>query len=180
MKNRKLTKRYTQGLMNSIADEREYTALSGQLKEIVRMFSEHKDLDNLFKQPFLSTAKKKKLAGEILSSISPDPKVERFILLLLEHGRIELLSNILELLPDMWNEKRGISTFEVFSVIPLTERQIKKLSEKLEKLEKAPVALKFRQDSSLIGGLSITKGNVIYDVSLKGDLNKLMEKIKQG
>jgi F-type H+-transporting ATPase subunit delta len=166
--------------MNSIADEKEYTALSNQLNQINQIFSDHEELDDLFKQPFLSTTKKKKLAGEILSSVSLDPKVERFILLLLEHGRMELLPAILELLPDMWNEKRGISTFEVFSVIPLTESQIKKLSKKLEKLEKAPVALKFREDPSLIGGLSIIKDNVVYDVSLKGDLNNLMEKIKQG
>lgn len=180
MKNRKLSKRYTQGLMNSIADEREYATVSNQIEEINRIFSGHEDLDNLFRQPFLSTAKKKNLAEKILSSMSIDSKVERFILLLLEHGRIELLPDILELLPDMWNEKRGISTLEVSSVVPLTDSQKQKLSKKLEQLEKAPVALKFRLDPSLIGGLSITKGNVVYDVSLKGDLNKLTEKIKQG
>ena len=180
MKNRKLSKRYAQGLINSIADQKEYTALSGQIKEIKRIFSGHEDLDSIFKQPFLSTTKKKQLAQEILDRMPFSSKAERFILLLLEHDRLELLSNILELLPDMWNEKKGISTFEVTSVIPLTEVQIQKLTAKLEKMEKAPVALKFKQDPSLIGGLSIKKGNVVYDVSLRGDLNKLMEKIKQG
>jgi F-type H+-transporting ATPase subunit delta len=180
MKNRKLSKRYAQGLINSIADEKEYTAISSQIKEIDRIFSDNKELNSIFKQPFLSTAKKKQLAKEILDRMTLSAKVERFILLLLEHDRLELFSNILELLPDMWNEKKGISTFEVTSVIPLTEGQIQKLSTKLEKMEKVPVALKFKQDPSLIGGLSIKKGNVVYDVSLKGDLDKLMDKIKQG
>ena len=180
MKNRKLSKRYAQGLINSIADEKEYTALSSQLKKIDRIFSGHEELDSIFKQPFLSTAKKKQLAEEILGRLTLSSKIENFILLLIEHDRMELLSNILELLPDMWNEKNGISTFEVISVIPLTEAQTQKLSAKLKKMEKSPVALKFKQDPSLIGGLSIKKGNVVYDVSLKGDFNKLMEKIKQG
>lgn len=180
MKNRKLSKRYAQGLINSIADEKEYTALSGQIKEISRIFSGNEELDRIFKQPFLSAAKKKQLAQEILSRMTISSKIERFILLILEHNRMELLSNILELLPYMWNEKKGIPTFEVSSVIPLTEAQTQKLSAKLEKMEKSPVALKFKQDPSLIGGLSIKKGNMVYDVSLKGDLNKLIEKIKQG
>jgi len=180
MKNRKLSKRYAQGLINSIADEKEYTALSSQLEKIDRIFSGHEELNSIIKQPFLSTAKKKQLAEEILSRMTLSSKIENFILLLLEHDRMELLANILELLPDMWNEKNGISTFEISSVIPLTEGQIQKLSAKLEKMEKSPVALKFKQDPALIGGLSIKKGNVVYDISLKGDLNKLMEKIKQG
>ncbi len=42
------------------------------------------------------------------------------------------------------------------------------------------MALKYRLDGSLIGGLALRKGNVEYDVSLKGGLERLREKIIEG
>jgi F0F1-type ATP synthase delta subunit len=51
------------------------------------------------------------------------------------------------------------------------------LANKLEKMEKRPVSLKYRIDPDLIGGVSIRQGNIIYDASLRGALTKLQEKI---
>ena len=103
-------------------------------------------------------------------------KASRLILLLVENNRVELLSDILESLPEAWNEKNGIYTFEVASVVPLTDGQKKNLEKKLELSEKRPVVLKFRIDPALVGGLWIKRGNMVYDVSIKGSLMKMKEK----
>jgi len=50
----------------------------------------------------------------------------------------------------------------------------------LELLEKRPVSLKYRSDSTLVGGLSIRRGNIIYDVSIRGNLDRLKEIIIEG
>ena len=51
---------------------------------------------------------------------------------------------------------------------------------KLELLENKPVFLKYRSDPSLVGGLSIRKGNIVYDVSIRGNLGRLKENIIEG
>jgi len=104
-------------------------------------------------------------------------KISRFVMLLIENDRLGLLPDILESLPIMWNEKRGISTIEVSSAVPLEEGQKKKLKEKLEILERRPVFLKYRIDPTLVGGIFLRKGNIVYDVSIKGSLESLKEKI---
>ena len=180
MKDQILIKRYTQGLVNSIKNEEEFSALNRELSDFAELLEKHKKLKHTLSSPFLPTSKKTQVTDEILVKKSLGKKLSRFILLLVENNRLELLPGIIESLPVVWNENKGIYTFNVASVVPLTEFQKKKLEKKLELLEKRPVVLKYRIDHELVGGLWIQRGNIVYDVSIKGSLMKLKEKICEG
>jgi F-type H+-transporting ATPase subunit delta len=180
MKNEILTKRYTQGLINSVKDEAEFSALSREISDFSELLQSHKELKDALSSPLLPLSKKKQIAEEILVKKSVAEKTLRFILLVVKNMRIELLPEIVESLPEAWNEKKGVSTLEVASVVPLSDRQKKKLQEKLMKLEKRKVSLKYRIDPELIAGLWIRRGNIVYDVSLKGSLVNLKDKIIEG
>jgi len=78
-----------------------------------------------------------------------------------------------------WREKQGILTFEVRSVVPLKDGQKRKLQTQIEQLEKSAVHLTYEIDPAIVGGLYIKKGNMAYDVSLKGQLTRLKEKINE-
>jgi F-type H+-transporting ATPase subunit delta len=176
MKNQILTKRYTQGLVNSIKSDEEFSALARELSGFAALFQKHKKMREILANPFLPTSKKKQIVEAILAEKPVMRKASRLILLLVENNRVELLSDILESLPEAWNEKNGIYTFEVASVVPLTDDQKKNLEKKLELSEKRPVVLKFKIDPALVGGLWIKRGNMVYDVSIKGSLMKMKEK----
>jgi len=180
MKNQILVRRYTQGLVNSIKDETEFSMLSRDLSEFQRHLREQKKLKSVLTNPFLSTTKKVQVADEILSGTSYKEKTKRFIRLLVENSRLELLSEIMDSLPEAWNEEKGIDTYEVASVVPLSRDQKKRLAEKLESIEKRPVVLKYRIDPELLGGLWIKRRNIVYDISVKGYLTKIKEKICEG
>jgi F-type H+-transporting ATPase subunit delta len=127
--------------------------------------------------PLLPASKKEEIANLILERTSLGEKVKRFLLLLVENNRLVLLPEIQELLPKLWNEELGIVTFEVSSVIPLNPSQKKSLEEKLAAWEQRPVSLTYKIDPFLIGGLSIRKENIVFDVSIQGDLERLKQKI---
>jgi len=180
MKNRVLVKRYAQGFLNTMKDEDEYQAHYQELLGFQKILSDHRELRESLLSAFLPKGKKTDLTKKLLTKASYQQKNVRFILLLLENGRFELFSEILDSLPEFWNESKGISTFEVASVIPLTEDQKRRLTQRLERLEKKPVFLKFRKDPSLIGGLSVQKGNIVYDASIRGNLERLKQRIIEG
>ncbi len=180
MKNQVLIKRYSQGLINSVKDESEFSVLSRQLSAISDLLSENKELRDILHNPFLPASKRKQIVEEVLGRSSYAQKTIRLISLLLENNRLDLLPGISESIPEVWNEKKGISTYEVASVVPLSGVQQKKLKGKLELLEKKPVILKYRIEPELLGGLWIKRGNIVYDTSLRGHLMKLREKIIEG
>jgi len=180
MKNRVLVKRYSRGLISAIGDEEEFTAIYKELNNFMDLLKSREKLKKILHSPFFPLTKKKALLDELLRTLSYSPKTTRFIGLCVENDRLEFFEDILEFLPDLWNEEKGVSTFEVSSVVSLNEAQKEKLKGKLEELEKKPVFLKYRSDSSLVGGISIRQGNIIYDVSIKGNLDKLKENIIEG
>lgn len=180
MKHRVLVKRYSQGLVNAIRDEEEFAAIHEELHHFLGLLESQEKLKQVLQSPFLPLSKKKALTDELLRALSYMPKTERFISLCVENDRLEFLADILDFLPEHWNEEKGVSTFEVSSVVPLSESQKERLKVKLKQLEQKPVSLKFRTDSSLVGGLSIRRGNIIYDVSIRGNLDRLKEKIIEG
>jgi F-type H+-transporting ATPase subunit delta len=180
MRSQILVKRYAQGLISSAKDEKEFESLRHQLREFQYLFSAQKDLQDVLISPFLPLAKKKEVVAQILAKMSFEGKAERFLLLLVENNRFHLLPDILNRLPELWNEEHGIATFVVSSVVPLNDTQKKRLEEKLLKLEKRPVSLSYIIDPSLVAGLSIREGNIVYDASLHGDLERLKQKISEG
>ncbi len=180
MKTQIIVKRYTQGLVDSIKDDREFSRILKGLEYFNELVASRKDLHDALLKPFIPQSKAKKIAEELLKKAKASQKTVRFLLLLIEKERFTLLDDILSILPDAWNEKRGIVTLEVSTVIPLDKNQEKRLKEKLEKIEKKPVSLRYKIDKDLMGGLSIRKENTLLDISVRGDLMKLGEKIKEG
>jgi len=180
MKNEILTRRYTQGLINSVKDEAEFSALRREISDFSELLQSHKELKDALMSPLLPLSKKKEIAEEILVKKSAAEKTLRFILLVVEKMRLELLPEIVEAMPEAWNEKKGVSTLEVASVVPLSDKQKEKLQERLARLEKRQVSLKYRIDPELIAGLWIRRRNIVYDVSLKGSLVNLKDKIIEG
>lgn len=180
MKNPVLAKTYTQGLINTLKNEDEFESILRRLFSFKNILLSHKSLGAVLSSPFLPLTKKLGIVKEILAKSAFETKASRFILLLVENGRLPILDDILALMPEVWNESKGVSTFEVCSAIPLTSLQKKRLEEKLIKIEGRPVFLKYKEEPSLIGGLFLKKGNIVYDVSLKGQLQKLREIICEG
>jgi len=180
MRNRVLVKRYSQGLVNAVHDEEEFAAILKELRDFLELLEAQPKLKVVLQSRFLPLKKKEDLLNEVLQTLSFRPKTARFIGLCVDNDRLEFLPEILGFLPELWNEEKGISTFEVFSVVPLSEAQKEKLKQKLEGLEQRPVFLKYASDPSLVGGLSIRRGNIVYDVSIRGNLDRLKEKIIEG
>jgi ATP synthase F1 delta subunit len=180
MRSQVLVKRYAQGWLGTLRNEAEYSGRLQELRAVAQILEEQEDLKKVLLTPFVPASRKQRIAREILDRLSLHPMNIKFLMLLLENERFDLLPEIVALLPDLWNEARGISSLEVFSVVPLAESQKSALQDRLEHIEQRPVALRFKLDPSLIGGLSLRKGNIVYDVSVKGSLERIREIIIEG
>lgn len=180
MKKLILIKRYAQGLVGSLADEAEFALVSGELTEFQKQISGHEGLKQTLASPFVAARKKTRIIQDILGELDLQEKTKRFILLLLENDRLSILGEVLGELQVLWNEHRGVTTFEVSSVVPLEESQRALLRERLERLEGRPVFLRYSIDAGLVGGISLRKGNLIFDASVKGHLAQVKERISEG
>jgi len=180
MANKALVRRYTRGLVQAIGDAEELAEIDLQLTEFRLFLSKHKDLNLSLSSSLHPAARRLAVADEILARLTLNPKARRFIQILVKNNRLSILEELAKNLSEMWNEEHGILSFEVSSVVPLSDDQKDKLRTKLERLERKPVHLEYRIEKGLIGGLCLRQGNIIYDASLRGALDKLKEKISEG
>ena len=180
MKNLVLVKRYTHGLVNALKDDADFGRVQGDLENLIGVMESHEELRGVLANPFLNAKKKAGIVREILDKMSCGDKTLRLVALLVEHGRLELLKEIAGSVPEAWNERQGRLTFEVSSAFPMTDSQKERLNAELERLEGKPVRLVYRIDPEILGGLTLRRGHIIYDISVEGDLLKLKEKIQEG
>lgn len=180
MKAQALVKRYAHGLVAACREETGWELILTELKEINRLFTGHRELKSLVENPFIPRSKKKNIIEEIINNLKLQPKVRRFLLLINEHHRMNLLNDIVTYLPYAWMEEKGVAIFEVRSAVPLEKEEVETLKEKLAELEAAPVHLDLVIDPEILAGVRIRKGNVVYDASIKGQLNKIKEILSEG
>jgi F-type H+-transporting ATPase subunit delta len=179
MRNPVLVKRYAEGLVAALKSEEEYALVHGEIEAFAGLLKSYPQLGGILLRPFLATAKKEAIVREVLEREEFSPKSRRFLLLLVRHHRLEILFAVVQDLPSLWKERRGVRTFEVRSVVPLDDRRRARLEEELRRLEGAPVSCVYGLDPGLVGGLLVRKGNLVYDASLKGQLERLKTVISE-
>jgi ATP synthase F1 delta subunit len=179
MKSPLLVKRYTEGLTAALKSEEEYETVGREIAEFSELLQNNLELNRVLLRPFLAAGKKEQIIRDILKREIYSDKTCRLLILLLHHGRMEILPLIVSGLPEAWRERQGIVSFEVRSAVPVGTGQKARLEEELRKLERRPVACRYILDPAVIGGLNVKKGNLVYDVSIKGQLERLKERIRE-
>jgi F-type H+-transporting ATPase subunit delta len=180
MRNQILVKRYAEGLAAALRTESEYEAVRRDLDEYSGLLRESAELSAALIRPFLALARRQEIAEDVFERLALQTKTRRFLRLLIQHGRCEILRDIIRDLPAVWDAQNGVVPFEVRSVVPLSDAQRTRLEAGLRALEKRPVACSYVLDPRIIGGLAVRKGNMIYDVSLRGQLERLKSEIREG
>lgn len=179
MKNDVPVNRYTEGLAGALRTPEEYEAVSKELAGFAGLLASHALLRETLLRPFVPAARKAVVLSDVLDHQAYGDKTRRLLLLLAQHGRLAILADVVAALPDHWQKRQGVVTFEIRSVVPLKDGQKARLEEKLRTIEKRPVACTYVLDPAIVGGLVVRKGNKVYDVSIKGQLERLKEKIRE-
>lgn len=102
---------------------------------------------------------------------------KNFLLLLIDKGRLSLLPEMLRYYQRLSDEKAGRMKAAVVTASQVSESVIAEIKASLEKKTGKQVSLTSEVDSSLIGGIVIKVGDIIYDGSLSTQLYKLKNNI---
>lgn len=133
------------------------------------------------KSPIIKEDKKREILKEIFSDSRVDPVTLKFILLLVEKKREDLLHDIVKVYQQLYDEKMGIVTAEVTTAVEVNNSDRKKIEKKIIELTGAKsVKAIYKVDPSIIGGIVIRIGDTVYDASLKRKIQLLREQLIYG
>ncbi|MDE1976337.1 MAG: ATP synthase F1 subunit delta [Elusimicrobia bacterium] len=128
----------------------------------------------LLKNPQVGAAEKKALVDRRLSK-TVSPLSRKFLKLLIDKKRFDLLPAIRGKLGRLWDEANKRGRAKVWAAQALSAEQEKALKARLEKFFGRTVEMEIKQDPEIIGGLVVRLGDWVLDSSLRGQLRSLGE-----
>lgn len=144
-----------------------------ELKAFAELLESNRQLKLLFAGQIFSESEKEKAFGAIQPLLKLSAQSEKFLKLIILHGHLAAIKEIIMSSINMYNESRKKATAVVISSVALEKGYTKRLKAALKKLTKRDVDIESEVDPSLLGGFIVKVGSTIYDSSIKGQLRML-------
>lgn len=126
--------------------------------------------------PKLSADQLVQLVLDVSGSLSDEQ--QRFIRVLVDNERLQVLPEIRDLFVALKNEHEGVLEADIASAFPLDDATLASLRADLEARFKARLNVQVHIDPELIGGVRIAVGDEVIDASVRGKLANMAAALK--
>lgn len=172
MRTSKVAKRYAQGLLDFAQESGHTEQIFSEMKDVVKLMEESKDLNRYFQTPFIDFKKKTEAASEIFKSFSPAS--QNFIKLIIRQGREVYLADIAQEYINKVEDLKGVQRITLTTATPLSDGTVQDIlnSTTLVKQQNAR-DLKTIVNPEILGGYILRVGDQQIDASVRTKLAQL-------
>jgi F-type H+-transporting ATPase subunit delta len=167
-----VAQKYAKALFSEAHSKNELQATYRGLEEFARVAHLRRFLVKILSAPTVGAEEKRRLIHAVLGEWA-NVLLERFIDLLVEKRRLNLLFRIVEEFQMELDRFYKVQALRVRTAFPMTEGQENELQRKFEARLASKVRLEVQVKPELIGGLVVETPEYVIDKSLKGQLNKI-------
>lgn len=179
MTNRTAATRYARALLDVASREADPREIENELASFVGLVQGNRTLTHVLTSPAIPAQKKTALVGEILSRANLSPIVGKLLRLLADRDRLALLPDLLEEYRRRLLDVLNVVRADVTTAVPLPEERVAGLERALAEMTGRTVSMTTRVDRAIIGGVVTRIGSVVYDGSVRRQLEKMRETLTQ-
>jgi F-type H+-transporting ATPase subunit delta len=173
MVNVSIARRYARALLEAAGDSAA-GGIADQLDTLVALIGNNPDLAEVAKNPAYSRAQRLGVLEGLIRLLGPtSPTLGNFLRLLVERHRLVLLPDITRIFRDMADARAGRVRGTVVSAVTLDPEAVRQLEKTLSPLVQKQVVLDARVDQTVLGGVSTQVGSVVFDGTLRTQLDDL-------
>ena len=175
MSNRSSAARYARALLDVSRAEGDPQVAERDLATFVSLFHSDETLARVLTSPGVPVQRKSALVGELLGRLQLAPPVAKIIQLLAQRDRLVLLTDLQAEYGRRLMDHLQVVRAEVTTAVPLPAHQVEALRKRIAEKTGRTVTLTTAVDPALIGGIVTRIGSVIYDGSVRRQLEKIRE-----
>jgi len=169
-----ISSRYARAFVEVVFEQKLDPAKTAeQLHAVEQVLAENPQLRHLWDNPAVPAEQKRGVLDAIALKLRLSKPVRNFIAVLLDHRRIDQLSNIVRQYEQEVNERLGLAEADVTSFRELSAGEKRELEAKVAKVTGKQVRARYETDPGILGGAIIRVGSTVYDGSVRGQLQKL-------
>lgn len=162
---------YGKALFELAAESGSDAQVREELELIRTLLKENRSYVTLLDTPAVSTEEKQELLRQAFGAVHP--MLLNFLSLLCEKRSFYLFGACADAYDGCYDEAHNLLRATAITALPMQERQIAALKEKLEHITGKTVVLTNRTDETLIGGITLRYGGMQLDDSIRSRLDKL-------
>ncbi|MBL7979659.1 MAG: ATP synthase F1 subunit delta [Bacteroidetes Order II. Incertae sedis bacterium] len=174
-----IARRYAQALFADANAQQKVTAVDADVSLLLQTLNTSRPLTLFFLSPVVNREKKEAVIRKLLGD-RVSVGFQNFLLLLVEKGREAMIHEVCDAYQQLRNIQQNIQVAETRVAVPLSNDEQAALKQELEKLTGMHIQLHVSTDESLIGGAVVRIGDIVYDGSVKTQLNALRDRLLKG
>jgi F-type H+-transporting ATPase subunit delta len=178
MANVSIARRYARALIDVAAESNKLDQVGEQLRSFVEALSSSTELNDLLVNPAYSRAQRVAVVEAItMAQGGVEPEVSNFLKLAVDRNRMLYLPDIARLYRDLADQRANRVRGKVTTAVPMSAAGLEKLAHVLAGVTERNVVLETKVDPELLGGVSAQVGSVMYDGSLRTQLEGLRREL---
>lgn len=176
MHNNKVAQRYAEAIFHVAQAQKAVAEVEADLLALADLLTTSESFYRFIKSPDVPREDKIRIAGKLFDG--KGSKLGRdSLLLLIRKGREGELKGVYEAFADLRRQLERTVHATVTSSVALDKKEQAALVKKTEKLTGQKVEARFVVEPSLLGGVRISYENVVVDGSVRGNLDKLRDRL---
>ncbi|HZP91161.1 MAG TPA: ATP synthase F1 subunit delta [Actinomycetota bacterium] len=175
-----VARRYAKALYSLAVEARQADLVAEELARFEGLVAGEPALRDVLRRPWVKAAAKRAMVLEVATRLGVSPLTRRFLALVAQRRRFELLGDILAAYRARLDEAAGRIRAHVRSAAPLDEATRASLRDRLGRRIGKMVLLDTEVDPRLLGGFVAEVGGRVLDLSVAGQLGALRERITRG
>ncbi|EJL70479.1 ATP synthase F1 subunit delta [Chryseobacterium populi] len=168
----KVAKRYAQGLLDFTNESGQTATVFSEMKDVVKIMAESKDLNKFFLTPYIDSKKKIEVAKEIFKGLSVSS--QNLITLVIKQGRENQLRNIAQEFINKVEDINGVQRITLTTATQLSNSNIEEILKSTNLVNgNSNFDLKVNVNPAILGGYILRVGDQQVDASVKSKLNQV-------
>lgn len=175
-----VARRYAEAMVDVAISRNEVESIDNELRVFAETMNASRELYNAFASPIVSPVDKLSLLNALISRLKAGQMTANLLRTMLKHYRLHYVAEVYEQFRRKMNERKGLIVAEVATAVQVGASEQARLGRTLEQMTGKQVEFKFNTDPSLIGGVVTRIGSVVYDGSVRTQLQVIKERLKRG
>lgn len=174
-----IARRYARALFSLAVEQDRIEPWSQALSAVRDAVRSSSELDDALTNPVYTRDQRRAVVGKLAQALGLDDEPRNLLNLLADRNRLPLLESVCETFGELADQKLGRVRARVISAVPLEPTEASRLAQKLAGTTQAEVIVDREVDPTILGGVVAQVGSMVYDGSLRTQLEQLRRALKR-
>lgn len=174
-----IARRYAKALFGLAVEKGRVEAWANALLSLKQAAVGSPDLADVLSNPVYSREQRRAIVEKLAAALSLDAEPANLLFLLGDRNRLSYLAAVVDTFQGLADQHLGRVRARVTSAVRLEESAAQALADSLAKATQAKVLLDRVVDPAILGGVVAEVGSLVYDGSVRTQLEDLRNQLKQ-